>query len=479
VGHVRRQHRTDDTGRGTQDLDGPGARDRDRAARRARFRARLRAGAARPMFAVPVLIVTIASPWAVSGVTDAASSEPRRLVAERAPTAELAADAVDIAPALRLTKDGGSSGSRPAGPRYGIDVSWPQCASPLPQVAIDYVVVGLTDGRAVSVNPCLAEQVTWAAEQHAALSLYVVPNSPSDQTMRQAARRPECAADETECPAYTSGVIQAEHALRAAEIADARARTWWLDVEESASGTLWGDDLDANAAVLRGWVATLVQARHHVGIYSTAGYWEMITGGLSTTLPEWVAVGEAGMDTAREACATPFSVGPVLMTQWLTGPLDGDLVCPDAGDLVGEMLGPWQLTRTAGVPPLLTIPVPHPHPVTVDEATRRAGEHRGHHAGRHGARGRRTGTTERADPARLTEPRPPTGKDSSPQPAPAPKPSKQPTPAPTKPTPTPKPAATSPTKPPSPAPPTPTPAPTPTPTTSVPPVPEPSATDAP
>ena len=66
-----------------------------------------------------------------------------------------------------------------AGQRYGMDVSWPQCGVALPQIKLDFAVIGLTDGHASSVSPCLADQVRWAHRQHLKVGLYVVPNSPS------------------------------------------------------------------------------------------------------------------------------------------------------------------------------------------------------------------------------------------------------------------------------------------------------------
>ena len=128
------------------------------------------------------------------------------------------------------------------GSRYGIDVSWPQCEQALPDLAIDFVVIGLTDGEAESVNPCLTEQVAWARSVKTQVGFYVVPNSPSADTLGRAADLGECASADDECRYFHAGVLQARHALAAADAADVSARTWWLDVEESHYGTLWGGD---------------------------------------------------------------------------------------------------------------------------------------------------------------------------------------------------------------------------------------------
>ena len=148
------------------------------------------------------------------------------------------------------------------GSRYGIDVSWPQCEQVLPDLPIDFALIGLTDGQAESVNPCLSEQVAWARSVRAQVGFYVVPNSPSGDTLSRAADLGECEATaDAECRYFHAGVLQARHALAAAETADVAAQTWWPDVEESHYGTLWGEDTDANVAVLQGWRAELERTR--------------------------------------------------------------------------------------------------------------------------------------------------------------------------------------------------------------------------
>ncbi|MGI9155021.1 MAG: hypothetical protein ACR2FG_00030 [Marmoricola sp.] len=264
-------------------------------------------------------------------------------------------------------------------PRYGIDLSWPQCGTTLPGISLDFAVIGLTDGYAGTVSPCLSEQVAWAHSQHLRVSLYVVPSSPNAATLAKAARLGPCAVTEQRCSDYHAGVLQARHALAAARAAHLRTNGWWLDVEESAHNTLWSENTAANVAVLRGWVATLRKAHGHVGVYSTGGYWSMITDDWQTRLPQWVAVGLAGIGAARSACSLPFTDGPVVMTQWLTGPYDGNVLCPSPEGTealtVAAFDGRWHLSRTAGVPSLLTIPVPHPDIEALEAEAKAAEKH--------------------------------------------------------------------------------------------------------
>ncbi|RLV48514.1 hypothetical protein D9V37_14155 [Nocardioides mangrovicus] len=254
--------------------------------------------------------------------------------------------------------------------RYGIDVSWPQCGTTLPTIQLDFAVIGLTDGHASSVSPCFGEQVAWAKANHLRVAVYVVPNSPGtsstasvDMQDGRTAAETSCATADASCPAYAAGVRQARHALAAAAAAQLPRTGWWLDVEESSAGTLWSDDTVANTAVLQGWVDTLRAAHLPVGAYSTHGYWTQITGGWQADLPQWVPVGLDGITDAQQACTEPFTSGPVVMTQWLTGPYDGNLLCPstDGDPMARAFTGrSWAQHVTAGAPALLTTPVPHP-----------------------------------------------------------------------------------------------------------------------
>ena len=263
--------------------------------------------------AVPFVLRAAPAPAEAAGGSSAVSSE---YAVDESP------ETPEVVPGVFLALE------HATGSRYGIDVSWPQCEQVLPDLPIDFVVIGLTDGEAESVNPCLAEQVAWAESVKAQVGFYVVPNSPSADTLSRAADLDRCAASDVECRYFQAGVLQARHALEAADAAEVSAPTWWLDVEETHNGTLWSGDLDANVDVLKGWRAELERTGHHVGVYSTSGYWAMITGDWSVDIPQWVAVGESGFAAARAACSQPFTTGPVVLTQWLTGPLDGNLVCP-------------------------------------------------------------------------------------------------------------------------------------------------------
>lgn len=319
------------------------------------------------------------------------------------------------------------------GARWGTDIGWPQCGHSLPDLEVDFTVIQVTSGRPGTVSPCLAEQVAWARSVHSVLNAYVVPGSPSAADLAAADRGGACHGDRS-CLLRAAGAADAAHALAAAEAAGLVAQGWWLDVEDVPERTLWGTDTDANRQVLTGWRDELRRAGKQVGVYSTRGYWRQVVGRWQADLPQWPAVGLAGVRAAERACDRPFTSGPVLLTQWLTGPLDGNVLCPGRDRLAELFFGHFIRGRTAGVPALLVTPVPHPE---IEAALRAQAEREA----------RQAEQDRKAEQDRQPTTRPGTGPTStpaaaSPTPATTSAPPAEPTPA--GPTATPSPAPTSP-----------------------------------
>src|SRR6478752_9916006 len=292
-----------------------------------------------------------------------APAEPLTTHPVAAPAVHLVSMTVDEAHDPRLATSASVSGVLPAGPvvgaRWGTDIGWPQCGHALPDIDVDFTVVQVTAGRPGTVNPCLEQQVAWARSVRSAVNAYVVPGSPSAAELAAADRAGSCRGERS-CLLRAAGAADAAHALAGAEAAGLDARGWWLDIEDVAARTLWGRDTDANTQVVIGWRDELRRAGKEVGVYSTRGYWRQVVGHWQADLPQWPAAGLAGVDAARGACARPFTSGPVLLTQWLTGPLDGNLLCAGHDRMAEAFFGHFARARTAGVPALLVTWVPHP-----------------------------------------------------------------------------------------------------------------------
>jgi hypothetical protein len=197
-----------------------------------------------------------------------------------------------------------------AAPVVGSDISWPQCGGTYPSTPA-FGVVGVTDGRPYTANPCLAAESRWAAAS-GTVEFYMNTANPG-----------VAAAD-----AYTYGFNAARdaYAYATSQVSAGRGHQWWLDVE---TGNTWSDDQGVNTTVIAASLAYFRTQGVTVGIYSTAYQWGVITGGARIpSVPNWVP-------GARSAAAAPsfcspgrsFSGGPVVMTQYTTR-FDYDFLCP-------------------------------------------------------------------------------------------------------------------------------------------------------
>jgi hypothetical protein len=214
----------------------------------------------------------------------------------------------------------------------GYDINWPQCgpngsskAGDLPGPPKDsagsrpytVAIVGV-DGWAVDDdNPCLAAEVSWAkkATEPAgragtpAYELYLFLNSPSSTSTIDGSGPAGTCADKSgsardACLAYNYGYNSAADAMSYASSQGARAKMWWLDVEndacapgmynDAARGEFWSCNQRLNSDTIQAALDALRAAGIDAGIYSTAVQYQGITGdyvpsGGSGPLPLWVA----------------------------------------------------------------------------------------------------------------------------------------------------------------------------------------------
>jgi hypothetical protein len=218
---------------------------------------------------------------------------------------------------------------------WGYDVSWPQCDGALPPVPFDTAVVGATDGRPFTHNPCLRAEAEWARGarfQHGNVQLYInleLDGSPTGP-------RP-CADNDHPCRAYNYGARSVDDAVAYASSAGISPSAWWLDVE---IGNNWSDtNIDWNAAVVQGAIDELRSKGFAPGVYSSADQWEPIVGGFRPKANTWLAV-VGSQATAPGFCTASLTDGPVLMVQYDDHGFDSDFACP------------------TGVADLITIPDP-------------------------------------------------------------------------------------------------------------------------
>ena len=185
----------------------------------------------------------------------------------------------------------------------GYDISYPQCTSAtLPSGT--FGIVGVTDGRAFTQNPCLGNEYAHAAGSGTP-SLYF--NTGYAVAYRKDIT-PACSAGPNQ--AWKIGCSEADFA--ATHASGLNVAMWWLDVEVGNSWSSTNHTL--NQQTIQGAVDRL-SGTGLVGIYSTVSSWNTITGGRfipTGSSADWVA-GQGG------ACpGTSFDTKSVWLSQYVS-----------------------------------------------------------------------------------------------------------------------------------------------------------------
>ena len=240
--------------------------------------------------------------------------------------------------------------------RVGYDVSHPQCGADLPDGPA-FVVVGVNGGLATRPNPCLTEQLAWAAAEATGavaaqprLQLYVNTANPGQvrdrvTTWPARGRTPygRCDGDNSRACSWQYGweraaVTVADFFVPAAEEAgldpDPAGYRWWLDVETTNTWQTGSAPARArNRAALEGMATRLTVTGAEVGLYSTGYQWRRIAGPVPADSPlheldSWLA-GSTTLAGARRACHRDPLVdgGRVVLTQYVADGLDHDHSC--------------------------------------------------------------------------------------------------------------------------------------------------------
>lgn len=247
---------------------------------------------------------------------------------------------------------GVSTASPPLAPTAtGFDISFPQCASPLP-VSPGFGVVGVNNGSPGTINNCLARELTWAQGATNPIPAFYAntgnggptygvgwPKSQQTPDVCSGANSVACSYDygwNAARSAFANAVNAEGTDGSASPTAAALASPWWLDVE---TGNTWetieygrtSATEDYDTAMLEGMVASFTNIGvKTLGIYSTPSQWSEITGYSGTafaSVPVWIP-GYASLSAAEAACSTTsFTGARVSMIQYPSQGYDGDYVC--------------------------------------------------------------------------------------------------------------------------------------------------------
>jgi hypothetical protein len=237
----------------------------------------------------------------------------------------------------------------------GYDVSHPQCDDDLPE-GHAFAIVGVNGGLATRPNPCLAEQLAWAAEAtgrvpgQPGLQLYVNTANPGEfidvlhtWPLRGSTPYGTCEGGNSAACSWQYGWLRAyvtveaffvRAAQEAGVDADPAAHRWWLDVETMNTWQYGSAGADArNRATLEGMTAYLHSRDARVGVYSTGRQWAQIVGEVEedsvlAELDSWLA-GSVTAAQAADACEDDPLVpgGRVVLSQYVRDGLDRNVSC--------------------------------------------------------------------------------------------------------------------------------------------------------
>lgn len=251
-----------------------------------------------------------------------------------------------------------SAPSRPLGPApigsHGYDVSWPQCsgltAGTVPPGRPPYVLLGLTHGDGLEVNPCLDAQLAWARQNGVRVGAYLVVSYPNAALRTAIADRFTSACNgSSRCLLRKAGSAQAQVAVSLLHGDGLTVPRLWLDVEVGNS-VPWSPRVTRNIAVLRGAVEGLRAADESVGVYTTPAMWTQITRGWRLAVPNWLPSGDGRPHHAARLCRATATGGVTWLVQY-TKTLDSDLTCPVLAAIPGKPGPLWayrSLTLGAG-----------------------------------------------------------------------------------------------------------------------------------
>lgn len=215
----------------------------------------------------------------------------------------------------------------------GFAISWPQCGALYPDSPYDFGIVGITDGRAFTHNPCFADEYRWAERARYHPSIYMNTNYIESEALESEApesNRSAACARSPRCLAYQYGWASAEDAYDYAADNHALAPVWWLDVQIASD---WSADQSLNARAIQGAGDFLRSHDIRVGISSTSYQWAEVTGGSPHHLGIWDA-SALDADEAAQFCrdGKDFAGGSTEQIAYV-GTFETVLACGRAGAL--------------------------------------------------------------------------------------------------------------------------------------------------
>lgn len=222
----------------------------------------------------------------------------------------------------------------------GHDVSWPQCTTaeggyglPMPPTTTQFVIIGLTKGRPLTENPCLARQVRWVRDRGKPAHAYTMAGYPTSTQLTSTGDDGPWSTSTKAGRLSNVGYAQATFAAATLSKVGWRPAMVWIDVEPRPTQP-WPSSTRTqrleNRFVIEGLMRGLRDKGFSYGLYSYASGWAEITGSWRLPgVPVWATAGRLDYPTeALDRCTqASFSGGRVYLSQWYDDTRDYDRTC--------------------------------------------------------------------------------------------------------------------------------------------------------
>jgi len=211
----------------------------------------------------------------------------------------------------------------------------------MPDDGVEFVIIGLTNGRSFTPNPCLDRHLGWVRSHHAQAGAYAFATYPTRPQLRRFRHLGPYDGRHRLGALANAGHATARYNVRTMQAHGFTTPHVWLDVEPSSSRP-WSHSRSRNRAVVRGWVRGYRDAGYTVGFYSTTTLWHSILGRLRLRLPEWRTAGPVAPRAALGKCGSDsIQGGRAVIAQWWTDHRDFDRICPGSADMMAQYFHQW------------------------------------------------------------------------------------------------------------------------------------------
>lgn len=234
----------------------------------------------------------------------------------------------------------------PAG-LLGNDISWPNCPvglgvpgrrssnEPMPHEDARFVIIGLTNGRAFTRNPCIAKHVKHVKDRGLKAAAYTMLSYPNRSERAAYGRKGPYDARTYVNRIANVGYAQTAYALQTHRAAGLNSPIVWVDVEPRAERP-WSARDARNRALITGALRAIADARLSAGIYTYAYAWRDIVGDWRVpAAPLWAPSHTRSTkfrakkaDAIKSCSRTSFTGGPLVITQWVHRRRDYNVTCP-------------------------------------------------------------------------------------------------------------------------------------------------------